>query len=279
MEQYTTDERMNMTGRELLKSGHVIYKREDEKEQEEKHYEGNTQFVFVKEGTDEVDKLLSLEQSGVMMFLLGFAKMGKDGDLYIEEGDKKKAVKLTSSELAKLLGKTPQATNRLLAELEKLSLIDRTKEGKSFAISLGQQFFHIGKLNGEKSFLTKVYKEKLMELAKKVTFSELGLFFKLISHFHYDLHILVDNPHEKSIDELAIWSRKHIADSVGCSQDFAKRAIPKLLKANFLMEITSAKKVIILNPLLVSKQKKSPSLYEIAEAIETAAFSKANFKK
>ena len=209
MEQYTTDERMNMTGRELLESGHVIYKREDEKEQEEKHYEGNTQFVFVKEGTDEVDKLLSLEQSGVMMFLLGFAKMGKDGALYIEEGDKKKAVKLTSSELAKLL----------------------------------------------------------------------GMFFKLISHFHYDLHILVDNPHEKSIDELAIWSRKHIADSVGCSQDFAKRAIPKLLKANFLMEITSAKKVIILNPLLVSKQKKSPSLYEIAEAIETAALSKANFKK
>ncbi|MCP1166774.1 hypothetical protein NKS31_27940 [Bacillus sp. 1813sda1] len=244
----------------------------------EKHYEGNTQFTMVKKDIERVQEYLSLENSGVMMFLLGFTKLGEDGDLYVESGDGKKAEQLTVGKLAELLGKKPTQVKTILAELEKLSLIVRTKQGRNTVISLGEQFFNVGEYKGNDKF-TKVYKTKLLEVAKKISFSELGLFFKLLSHFHFELHILVDNPHEVKHSELAIWSRKHIAPSVGCSVDFTKKAIPKLIKAGLLMEINSVKKVIILNPQLVSKKIKTPNIRELADAIELASLSRDNFKK
>ncbi|OSX98789.1 hypothetical protein [Bacillus nitratireducens] len=246
--------------------------KEARKNKPKKYYEGNDQFVMVKKDIEQAQEFLSLEQSGIMMFLLGFAKLGENGTLYVEQGDSKKAERLTVSKLADLLGKKQRMTINILDELERLSLIVRTKEGRNTVISLGENFFHIGKGHKESNF-TKVYKTKLIEVAKKITFSELGLFFKLLNHFHFELHILVDNPHEVNKSELDIWSRKHIAPSVGCSEDFTKKAIPKLIRAGLLMEINSVKKVIILNPQLVSKKLRTPNIRELA------SFSKDNFKK
>ncbi|PHB24061.1 hypothetical protein [Bacillus toyonensis] len=278
----TINELRGMTVEEALLSGADVtspaQKEARKGKPKEEYREGNTQFTMVKEDIKEVNDYLSLENSGVMMFLLGFAKLGENGDLYIESGDNKKAEKLTVSKLADLLGKTPRATISILDELEKLSLIVRTKQGRNTVISLGEQFFNIGNYEGNDLF-TKVYKGKLLEVAKKISFSELGLFFKLLGHFHYKLHILVDNPHEVNVSKLEIWSKKHIAPSVGCSADFTKRAIPKLIRAGLLMEINSVKKVIILNPQLVSKKLRTPNIRELADAIELASFSKDNFKK
>ncbi|HDR7664591.1 hypothetical protein [Bacillus wiedmannii] len=277
----TIDELRGMSVKEAILLGADVIspaQKEARKGKPKDNYkEGNRQFTMVREEIKEVNEYLSLENSGVMMFLLGFAKLGENGSLYYREEGKESEL-LSASKLADLLGKTPRATNIILAELEKLSLIVRTKKGRNTTISLGEQFFNVGSYEG-KDLFTKVYKGKLLEVAKKISFSELGLFFKLLGHFHYKLHILVDNPHEVNVSELEIWSRKHIAPSVGCSADFTKKAIPKLIRAGLLMEISSVKKVIILNPQLVSKKLRTPNIRELADAIELASFSKDNFKK
>ncbi|MDA1793761.1 hypothetical protein ACRS8Y_26235 [Bacillus paranthracis] len=279
--QLTIDELRGMTVEEAMSHGADVtspaQKEARKGKPKESYKEGNTQFTMVRDEIREVNDYLSLENSGVMMFLLGFAKLGKNGVLYYREEGKESEL-LSTSKLADLLGKKPTQVKNILAELEKLSLIVRTKQGRNTVISLGEQFFNVGNYDG-KDLFTKVYKGKLLEVAKKITFSELGLFFKLLGHFHYELHLLVDNPHEVNVSELEIWSRKHIAPSVGCSVDFTKKAIPKLIRAGLLMEINSVKKVIILNPQLVSKKLRTPNIRELADAIELASFSKDNFKK
>ncbi|MGE1128288.1 hypothetical protein [Bacillus wiedmannii] len=281
MSKLTIDDLRGMSVEEAILLGADVRspaQKETQKYKPKEYYtKGNTQFTMVRDGVSEVNKYLSLENSGVLMFMLGFAKLGENGVLYYREEGKESEL-LSSSKLADLLGKTPRAINIILTELEKYNLIVRTKKGRNTVISLSEQFFNVGNYH-EKDLFTKVYKGKLLEVAKKISFSELGLFFKLLGHFHYDLHILVDNPHEVKVSELEIWSRKHIAPSVNCSADFTKKAIPKLIRAGLLMEINSVKKVIILNPLLVSKKLRTPNIKELAEAIELASFTRENFKK
>ena len=51
-------------------------------------------------GDKEVNEYLSLENSGVMMFLLGFAKLGENGSLYYREEGKESEL-LSVSKLAR----------------------------------------------------------------------------------------------------------------------------------------------------------------------------------
>ncbi|PFE66065.1 helix-turn-helix transcriptional regulator [Bacillus thuringiensis] len=251
--------------------------KEARKNKPKKHYEGNTQFVMVKKGYDEVDKLLSLEQSGIMMFLLGFAKLGGQGTLYVEQGDNKATEKLTVSKLGDLLGKSPAQVKRILGELEKLSLIVRIKEGRNTVISLGEQFFNVGKMDNKQKF-TKVFKTALISLASDLSFSELGLFMKLTSNFHFEYQLLCDNPHETDKSKVQLWSRKHIAEYTGVSEKTVKRILPQLFKKRAIIEITTSKKALLMHPRLVSKTLKSYTLEEVLIVIEKASFSRDNFK-
>ncbi|MCQ6565858.1 hypothetical protein ACQVPC_00360 [Bacillus mycoides] len=162
---------------ELLEAGYDLIspaQKEAQKKYKEKAKLGNEQFVMVKEGFTDVKKHLSLEHSGVMMYLLGFAKLHERGQLFVESADKKKLERMTTTHLADLLGKSKRQTNDILVDLEKLSLLVRVKEGRSVYVSLGESFFNCGDYN-ESGLFAKVYRTELKEVAKKITFSELGI--------------------------------------------------------------------------------------------------------
>jgi predicted transcriptional regulator len=232
----------------------------------------NEQFVRVKEDFNKVKKLLSLEQSGMLMFLLGFVKFNEEGQLF---NDSKR---MTVSDIAKLLGKSEAQTRKVLSELEGLSLIYREKVGRNVFVSLGETFFNCG--YSEDSFkFVKVYKTRLKEIAKKLTLSEIGFLMQLLSHFHWETHLLVDNPSETDKSKLVIWSRKHIAEELGLSIDFVKRAIPKLRKVQAIVEVKSAKTGLVLAPSLVCRQEQKPSFDKIVRTINEAGLTKENFKK
>ncbi|MCP1122939.1 hypothetical protein NKR74_06255 [Bacillus sp. 3103sda1] len=269
---------LNKTVKEYLQDGYTLVSPK-EKELRRKFVErklSNEQFVMVKEGFSEVKKHLSLEQSGVLMLLMSFVKLNSDGQLYIEKD--RKLERMTVSDVESLIGKSERQTRKVLAELEKLSLIERNKEGRDVYVSLGENFFNCGIYEGNERFV-KVYKAHLKEIAKQVTLSELGLLMLLLTHIHYKTHLLVDNPNEKDLSKLVIWQRKHIAEELGVSIDFVKRAIPKLRKVKAIMEIKSVKTGIVLSPPLACKQGLKPTLEEIQGAIDGCSFSKANFKE
>lgn len=266
---------------ELLEAGYDLIspaQKEAQKKYKEKAKLGNEQFVMVKEGFTDVKKHLSLEHSGVMMYLLGFAKLHERGQLFVESADKKKLERMTTTHLADLLGKSKRQTNDILVDLEKLSLLVRVKEGRSVYVSLGESFFNCGDYN-ESGLFAKVYRTELKEVAKKITFSELGLLMQLINHTHFQFHILVDNPNETNSSNLQIWSRKHIANELGISIDFVKRAIPKLRKVGAIVEIKATKTAIAMSPNLICKKAYKPTFEEVISAVNGAGFSKENFKR
>lgn len=274
-------EKLRRAKEELLGSGYDLIspaQKEARKRYKEKAKLGNEQFVMVKEEFTDVKKHLSLEHSGVMMYLLGFAKLHEEGQLFVESADKKKLERMTTTYLADLLGKSKRQTNDILVDLEKLSLLVRVKEGRSVYVSLGESFFNCGDYN-ESGLFAKVYRTELKEVAKKITFSELGLLMQLINHTHFQFHILVDNPNETNSSNLQIWSRKHIANELGISIDFIKRAIPKLRKVGAIVEIKATKTAIAMSPNLICKKAYKPTFEEVISAVNGAGFSKENFKR
>ncbi|MGH0679026.1 hypothetical protein ACQVPP_17665 [Bacillus luti] len=266
------------SAKELLQEGYEIIS-PTQKETRRKYVDrlkSNEQFVMVKGGFSEVKTHLSLEQSGVLMLLMSCVKLNENGDLYIEKD--RKLERMTTRDVDSLIGKSKAQTNRVLEELEALSLIERNKEGRSVYVSLGASFFNCGIYEGKERFV-KVYKAHLKDVAKQLTLSELGLLMLLLTHVHYKTHLLVDNPEESDPSKLVIWQRKHIAEELGCSIDFVKRAIPKLRKVKALMEIKATKTGILLSPALACKQAYKPKLEDIQDYIDECSFSKENFKK
>ncbi|MFB5660784.1 hypothetical protein [Alteribacillus sp. HJP-4] len=260
---------------DLTGSGYTIISPE-QKERQKRYFErsnnSNERFVMVKEQFSNVKDKLTLEQNGLLMFMVSFVKFNSDGALF----HNKKRIGVT--ELANLIGKSERQTRQVVGELEKYSLITREKQGRKVVISLGETFFNCG--YSEESFrFVRLYKTRLHEVAQKLTLSELGLLMLLTSHFHWKTHLLVDNPSEQDSNKLLIWKRKHIADEFGVSIDFIKRAIPKLRNARAIYEVKSAKNGIVLDPSLICKDKVKPRIEEILDTINECEFKKENIKK
>ncbi|MDF2083819.1 helix-turn-helix transcriptional regulator [Bacillus pseudomycoides] len=269
-----------MTGQELMENGYTLQSPAQRERYEDynKVKKGNEQFVMVKDNFTEVKAHLSLEQSGVLSFLLVYAKLNEEGQLFIEKN--RKLEKMTVSDVAEVIGKTPKQTKRILDELEKLNLIERTKEGRNVFVSLSEQFFNCGAVKDSEKF-ARVYKTRLAELAKQVSLNELGLFMKVISHMHYKYYVLCDNPNEMDSSQVTIWQRKEIMTELNLSADFVRKTIAKLIKIRAIAEVKYGRLAgFILSPSLVSKELKRPSLDEIADFIEgEGVFSSANFNK
>ncbi|MEH7504936.1 hypothetical protein V7152_23490 [Neobacillus drentensis] len=233
---------------------------------------GNERFIRVKERFGEVKKHLTLEQSGLLMFLVGFVKINEEGKLF-NNGER-----MTVSDIAKLVGKSERQTRAVLSELEAMSLIYRDKVGRQVFVSLGETFFNCG--YSEESFkFVKVYKTRLKEITKKLALNEIGFLMLLLTHFHWETHLLVDNPNERDFSKLIVWQRKHIAEELGLSMDFVKRTIPKLRNVQAIVEVKSAKTGIVLDPSLVCRQEQKPSFDKVVRTINEAGLTKENFKK
>ncbi|MCM2590483.1 hypothetical protein NDQ53_14365 [Rossellomorea marisflavi] len=232
----------------------------------------NEHFVRVKERYSEVQKHLTLEQNGVALFMLSLMRFEKDGKLYINRN------RVSIGSLAKLLGKSDRQLRRVIDELEKHSVVVREKEGRHVFLSMGETFFISG-YSPEKFFFVKLYKARLKEVAKKLTLSELGLLMLLTSKFHWETHLLVENPSEQDNKKLLIWKRKHIAEEFDISMDFVKRAIPKLRKVRAIYEVKTVRTGIVLDPSLVHRQPIKPTIEKILEVIEKSEFKKENIKQ
>lgn len=258
----------------VLENGYTLVSKEamEARKKYSKKRLGNEQFVRVKGGFEEVKKHLSLEQSGLLFFLVGFVKFNEEGKLF------NNSERMTVSDIAKLVGKSEAQTRKVLGELETLSLIDREKVGRKVFVSLGETFFNCG--YSEEAFkFVKVYKTRLKEIIKQLTLNEIGFLMQLIPHFHWKTHLLVDDPNENDLSKLVVWQRKNIAEELGLSIDFIKRAIPKLRKVQAIVEVKSAKTGIVLDPSLVCRQELKPTFEEIVRTINDAGLTKENFKK
>lgn len=229
-------------------------------------------FVMVdRDNTIYANEQLSLSQAGLMMFLAGYLKFNEEGKLF------HKGKRLTVSEVAKLVGKSPAQARKAIGELENLGFVEREKEGRSVYLNITPALMICGYTDTKRKRV-KVFKERLKEVAKEMTLNELGLLFFMLGHLHWESHVLCENPDEQKTKEVVLWKRKDVVEALGVSKDFVYRSLNKFLDLKITVEVRSVQEGIVLHPSLVCRKTTRPTFDEILEVIN-GSLTKENFKK
>lgn len=159
---------------------------------------------------------------------------------------------------------------RLLAELERRSLLFRVREGNNVYVELSKELFVCGSLNGENVKTVKVFKKTLGEVAKNLSLNELGFLMLILESMHWRSHLLCSDPEEKDVNKLNLLHKKDLPDKLGVSKDFAYRTLKKFQVFGIIAEVNGVKGGICLHPKIVSRQHINPSWEEICHCIESA---------
>jgi len=214
---------------------------------------------------------LSLSQAGLMMFLAGYMKFNEQGQLF------HKGKRLSITDVAKLVGKSPKQTRRTIDELENLGFVAREKVGRTVYLNMTPALMVCGYTTEERKRV-KIYKERLKEVSKELTLNELGLLLFMLGHLHFKAHVLCENPDEAETKKIVLWKRKDIVEVLGVSKDFVYRSLNKFLQMKITIEVKSVHEGIVLHPSLVCRQEVRPSLDDILDVINES-LTKENYKK
>lgn len=234
-----------------------------ERERKKRHRE--REFVFlIKDFFSKAKGGLTLGEMGLLLFLARYMRFSEEGRLIF------KSKRLSVSELAKLVKKSPSQVRRLLAELERRSLIFRIREGNNVYVELSEELFVCGSLNGENVKTVKIFKKTLGEVAKDLSLNELGFLMLMLVCMHWRSHLLCSNPEEKDINKLNLLYKKYLPSKLGVSKDFVYRTLKKFQKLGIIAEVKEIKGGICLHPQIVSRQHINPNWEEICHCIESA---------
>ncbi|MGG3573247.1 helix-turn-helix domain-containing protein [Bacillus gobiensis] len=217
------------------------------------------------------NKELSLSQAGLMMFLVSFMKFNEEGKLF------HKGERLTVTNIAKLVGKSPKQTRRTIDELEALGFVAREKVGRKVYLNVTPALMVCGYTDSERKRV-KVYKERLRGLSKKLSLNELGLLIFMLGHLHWKSHVLCANPDENETSNVVLWKRRDVIEALGVSKDFIYKTLNKFLQLKITVEVKSVNEGIVLHPSLVSRQETRPTFDEILHVINES-LTKENYKK
>lgn len=234
-----------------------------ERERKKRHRE--REFVFlIKDFFSKAKGGLTLGEMGLLLFLARYMRFSEEGRLIY------KSKRLSVSELAKLVKKSPSQVRRLLAELERRSLLFRIREGNNVYVELSEKMFVCGSLDGKDVKTVKIFKKMLGEVAKNLSLNELGFLMLILESMHWRSHLLCSNPEEKDVNKLKLLHKKDLSDKLGVSKDFAYRTLRKLQELGVIAEVQAIKASICLHPQIVSRQHVNPNWEEICHCIESA---------
>lgn len=225
------------------------------------------------EGYELLRSQLTQGQKGVLLLLTTAMEINEGGKLF-----KGKNERLTVEDVSVIIGKKRVQTFKILTELENIGAITKEQVGKNVFVNISEGFYRCGYME-KNTPVVKIFKKRLQEVASKLSHNELGFLSDVLSHMHWETHILCSNPTEKDASKLEVWKGKDIVEVLGYSRNFVSATLKKFRQNEITMEIGTVLDVIVLDPDLVSKQAKKVTLEDIKRVAKQVHLSSSNYRK
>lgn len=214
-------------------------------------YNGPSYFMSSNDAVAEIIRDLSLIEAGALIKLLLELRMNNAGRLDNIDGKPMK-----KSDLARILGRSRQATNSTIERLVRIGVLTVATDG-CFVIS---ERYHVRGRNTLKTAFTKMYRTYARNIIDKLSLSEIGLLYKVMPFFHYSEYYLCSNA-DCNPKEIEYITREALAEATGHAPDTIGKLMAKLQSVGaVLMTGTKNEVRYLVHPDLIFRQ---------AEGVET----------
>ena len=153
------------------------------------------------EETKEISKNISIQEAGLMMFLILHTKKDRNGYLFLN--DETFLTQKDIIELTKIKERTVKLYLKHLQDLGiiKTSKIDKKKDiyiGRGNKYQLVEKYHVMGKhsRNQQGKYFTKLYINKASKLLKNLSLEAKGLLYMMIPYVHYQVYAISDKPNQ-----------------------------------------------------------------------------------
>lgn len=184
---------------------------------------------------ESISKELSLINAGAILKLLPYMKFNENGVLIANK------IPLQATEIEKILGKSKDATRKILKNLVELNVLNVEKVGRSNKYIISSEFHTKGTINKNLKF-TKLYMKKLKEVSEGLKLNEIGLLYKILPYFHFEMFCLCENPNEQNQDKVIHMNRDTLAEKINHEASNVNKLINKLKKQGALITEQSRNK-------------------------------------
>jgi predicted transcriptional regulator len=196
-----------------------------------------------------ITKDLSLTEAGALIRLLPFLRFKADNALI------KNGKPLNQSDIQNIIGRGKRVTIDILARLESLGVLAKEKSGRINVYSFNVDFHTYGNVQEGVKF-TKLYQYHTNELTRDLDLNEIGLLYKILPYFHYQMFYLCANPDETdgwNIDHL---TRETLAERIGHDPDTVSALVNRLQSKGVIMATKSRNSVrYIVHPDVMYRQE------------------------
>lgn len=208
-----------------------------------------------------LSETLKVTELGVLMKLIPYLKMNSGGQL-VHNGSR-----MTSSAIAKAIGKGKRTTDELLADLVSHGVLFTERDGRFVVYGINEFYHSIGK-HVRKTYYTKVYQVKTRTDIANLTIQAAGLLYKMIPYFNYEYCCLCDNPEETDKTKLRYMSHIQLAQLIGVDRKFIDRYMKELRKYGFVATfLLHESELYVINPDIMYRKRDEYTSY--AEALRT----------
>ncbi|KXY31204.1 hypothetical protein ACTFRO_14695 [Bacillus cereus group sp. MYBK163-2] len=267
----------NMTKEELMwelseKHGITGFKTDRQKERDLEYYEKkdrqDKRHFSWQNSVNQVAIKYQLNdiQKGSLLLMSTFLKNNGQGELYDTKGNH-----LTVNKLADLIGRSKKQADRIVDECENIGAVTTQREGKERIITFTDMIYTCGNLEGDNKKYAKVFKLAVRKLGSMLSLKELGFLSDLLPHFHWESHILCENPTWNGTEGMKVWRRKDIIEKLGYNRNVVTSTFRKLKDNDVILELSGKIDVIYLSPNIVSRQSDKVTLEQIEKVARSVA--------
>ncbi|SER87579.1 hypothetical protein [Psychrobacillus sp. OK032] len=208
-----------------------------------------------------LSETLKVIELGALMKLIPYLKMNSGGQLYSNGS------RMTSTAIAKAIGKGKRATDEILADLVSHGVLFTEREGRYVVYGINEYYHSIGK-HVRKTYYTKVYQIKTRTDIANLTIQAAGLLYKMIPYFNFEYCCLCDNPEETDQTKLRYMSHIQLANLIGVDRKFVDRYTRELRKYGFMTTMLFFEtELYVINPDIMYRKRDEYTPY--AEALRT----------
>lgn len=206
-----------------------------------------------------LSETLKINELGVLMKLIPYLRMNSGGQLC------NKGSRMTSTAIAKSIGKGKRTTDEILADLVSHGVLFTERDGRYVVYGINEYYHSIGK-HVRKTYYTKVYQIKTRTDIGNLSIQAAGLLYKMIPYFNFEYCCLCANPDETDKSKIQYLPHVQLAELIGVERKTVDRYVKELRKygfiATFLVHETD---LYVINPDIMYRKRDEYTPY--AEAL------------
>lgn len=199
----------------------------------------------------EVTKQLNNRECGALLKLVLCMRLGEEGVL------RKNKKPMTKGDMRYVLGVSDRTATKIINRLMELDIIQAEKTKSKTVYKVNSKYHTMGKEIEKGKIFTKLFLTATRDIVELLTIEEIGMFYRMIPHFHYQRYYLVHNPNEPYVEgaEMKFMSIVELAGISDLSVPRTRRLIAKLTDIGVLLTIKGCGFTsCVINPELISRE-------------------------